>query len=69
MGQAEGQEPDDDDDGRRRTAAVGEERREAIARGVARLEGLGATVVGPKEEMGTYWVVMQDPEGNEFCVH
>jgi hypothetical protein len=48
---------------------VGEERREAIARGVARLEGLGATVVGPKEEMGTYWVVMQDPEGNEFCVH
>lgn len=49
--------------------AVGEERREAIGRGVARLEGLGATVVGPKEEMGAYWVVMQDPEGNEFCVH
>jgi Glyoxalase-like domain len=21
------------------------------------------------EELGQYWVVMQDPEGNEFCVH
>jgi predicted enzyme related to lactoylglutathione lyase len=37
---------------------------------VERLEGLGATrqsdrfVEGPSQ-----WVVMQDPEGNEFCVH
>ena len=46
-----------------------EEHQQNVARGVARLEGLGATVVGPKEEMGAYWVVMQDPEGNEFCVH
>lgn len=49
--------------------APDEERRQNVARGVARLEGLGATVVGPKEEMGVYWVVMQDPEGNEFCLH
>jgi predicted enzyme related to lactoylglutathione lyase len=35
---------------------------------VARLESLGArrTWVGQAEEVS--WVVMQDPEGNEFCV-
>ena len=31
---------------------------------VRRLEGLGATVVRPGDDL----VVMQDPEGNEFCV-
>ncbi len=46
-----------------------EERRANIAREVARLEGVGATALGPNEEMGSYWVVMQDPEGNEFCLH
>lgn len=46
-----------------------EERRENVARAAARLEGIGATIVGPKEEMGSYWIVMQDPEGNEFCLH
>lgn len=49
--------------------AIEEERRARIAQAAARLQGLGATVVGPKEEMGSYWVVMQDPEGNEFCLH
>jgi hypothetical protein len=35
---------------------------------VERLVGLGATVVREvSEEVGT-WTVMQDPEGNEFCV-
>jgi hypothetical protein len=29
---------------------------------------LGASVVGPVEERGELWVVMQDPEGNEFCL-
>ena len=44
------------------TATVDEE--------VARLEALGARRVGPHavEEHGTRWVVMNDPEGNEFCV-
>ena len=51
-----------------REAAL-EERRKNIAQAAARLEGLGATVVCPKEEAGSYWVVMQDPEGNEFCLH
>jgi len=35
---------------------------------VDQLVGLGATVVGTVEEMGSGWIVMQDPEGNEFCV-
>ena len=35
-----------------------------IADEVARLEALGATVQIPGEDL----VVMQDPEGNEFCV-
>jgi len=37
---------------------------------VARLEGLGATRIEPDaiEEHGNRWVVMADPEGNEFCV-
>lgn len=34
-----------------------------------RLEQLGARRVdGPISEHGTRWVVMSDPEGNEFCV-
>ena len=33
-----------------------------------RLVALGASVVGEKEERGELWVVMQDPEGIEFCL-
>lgn len=35
-----------------------------------RLEGLGATRVQDDQihEHGTNWVLMADPEGNEFCV-
>jgi hypothetical protein len=32
------------------------------------LAGEGATRVGPMEELGAFWIVMLDPEGNEFCV-
>jgi hypothetical protein len=36
---------------------------------VERLIGLGATVVADRRRKdGTGWVVMGDPEGNEFCV-
>ncbi|MGA7270000.1 MAG: VOC family protein [Acidimicrobiia bacterium] len=35
---------------------------------VQRLQGHGATVIGPIHEGDEYWVVMADPEGNEFCV-
>ncbi|MCX5559905.1 VOC family protein [Streptomyces sp. NBC_00038] len=44
---------------------AGPERREAE---VARLEGLGASVLRQVKEPGGEWVVMTDPEGNEFCV-
>src|SRR3954468_11711737 len=34
-----------------------------------RLEGLGAVrIEGPVSEHGSTWIVMNDPEGNEFCV-
>lgn len=37
---------------------------------VARLESLGAKriEIGQSEDQGTTWVVMADPEGNEFCI-
>ena len=35
---------------------------------VARLVELGATRVTDMDEWGYQWTVMQDPEGNEFCV-
>ncbi|MGW1909814.1 VOC family protein [Streptomyces sp. NPDC002076] len=35
---------------------------------VARLEGLGARVVREVKEPGGQWLVMTDPEGNEFCL-
>ena len=36
---------------------------------VDRLTGLGATLVDDRRRAdGTGWVVLQDPEGNEFCV-
>ncbi|MFJ6069940.1 VOC family protein [Streptomyces sp. NPDC093065] len=36
---------------------------------VARLQTLGASVQRQVKEAGGEWVVMTDPEGNEFCVH
>ncbi|RKT16385.1 hypothetical protein BX285_0720 [Streptomyces sp. 1114.5] len=36
---------------------------------VTRLEALGATVLHHVDQPGGAWTVMQDPEGNEFCVH
>jgi catechol 2,3-dioxygenase-like lactoylglutathione lyase family enzyme len=45
-----------------------EERKKRVGAEVERLKGEGATVLRPNEERGEYWVVMQDPEGNEFCL-
>jgi catechol 2,3-dioxygenase-like lactoylglutathione lyase family enzyme len=45
-----------------------DERRARVDAAAARLAGLGATVLGAREEHDEYWVVMQDPEGNEFCL-
>ncbi|MET7451173.1 VOC family protein [Streptomyces sp. NPDC005574] len=36
---------------------------------VGRLERLGASVLRRVAEPAGEWVVMTDPEGNEFCVH
>lgn len=35
---------------------------------IKRLESLGATVGETHETPGLTWTVLQDPEGNEFCV-
>lgn len=46
-----------------------EERRHRVDAEVARLKELGATDErGAMEKHGEYWVRMNDPEGNEFCV-
>ena len=47
-------------DGDARTARVKEE--------ADRLEALGATRRREVAERGEFWIVMQDPEGNEFCL-
>ena len=39
-----------------------------VAAEVERLLALGATHLRAYDEMGEHWVVLQDPEGNEFCV-
>jgi Glyoxalase-like domain len=45
------------------------EERKANARAQAeRLTGEGATRLREAEERGEFWIVMQDPEGNEFCL-
>jgi len=46
--------------------AVGDDTLEAtVAHQVAR----GATFVNYGSHPGAHWAVMQDPEGNEFCLH
>ncbi len=35
---------------------------------IARLTALGGSVLGERDANGSNWVVMADPEGNEFCV-
>ena len=45
-----------------------DERRSKVDTEVERLTSLGASVAGPVEQRDEYWVVLRDPEGNEFCV-
>jgi Glyoxalase-like domain len=45
-----------------------EQRRPLVDAEVERLVGAGATKVRAYDEPDQYWVVMQDPEGNEFCL-
>ena len=46
-----------------------EESRRNIAAAVERAVAAGATKVREVDERDEYWVVLQDPEGNEFCMH
>ena len=46
-----------------------EERRRRVADAVERAVAAGATRVKAYDEAGQHWVVLQDPEGNEFCLH
>jgi hypothetical protein len=45
-----------------------EVRRERVTAEVQRLQRVGARQLRIGDERGEYYVVMQDPEGNEFCV-
>ena len=45
-----------------------EKRKLRVDEEAERLVGEGARKVRPMEERGEYWIVMQDPEGNEFCL-
>jgi hypothetical protein len=45
-----------------------EERRSSVGAEADRLVREGATKLEEVEQQDLYWVVMQDPEGNEFCL-
>jgi Glyoxalase-like domain len=45
-----------------------EEHRRRVEAAVAPLVSLGATIQRRSENPDDYFIVMQDPEGNEFCV-
>ena len=45
-----------------------DERRPAVEAAAGRLSSAGATIIGPFDERGSFWIVMNDPEGNEFCL-
>jgi len=45
-----------------------DEGRKRVGAEVERLVALGAKRVREFDEAGEYWIVMTDPEGNEFCV-
>lgn len=47
---------------------AGDERLGVLRAEADRLTGLGATVVNEAAELGDVWIVMRDPEGNEFCL-
>jgi Glyoxalase-like domain len=46
----------------------GDDRRAAVRRRADDLVALGAIELRDHSENGEYWIVLQDVEGNEFCV-
>ncbi|MFI2364839.1 VOC family protein [Promicromonospora sp. NPDC019610] len=47
---------------------AGEERIVKIRAEAERVTALGARVVDEVAELGEFWIVLRDPEGNEFCL-
>ncbi|HEY7667626.1 MAG TPA: VOC family protein [Actinomycetota bacterium] len=45
-----------------------DERRARLSQEADRLIALGATKLYELEEHGQFWITLQDPEGNEFCL-
>ncbi|MFQ5554164.1 MAG: VOC family protein [Acidimicrobiia bacterium] len=45
-----------------------EKRRTIVAAESERLGALGAVTIRTHDEGHEYWIVMRDPEGNEFCL-
>jgi len=45
-----------------------DERKARVNSEVERVVGLGATKIEEHSDQDEYWVVMQDVEGNEFCL-
>jgi glyoxalase superfamily protein len=45
-----------------------EDRRQALEARAVELIAAGAKEMARVEEYGQYWIVMADPEGNEFCL-
>lgn len=47
---------------------AGDQRRAAVRARADALVALGATELAEVSEAGSHWIVLQDIEGNEFCV-
>jgi hypothetical protein len=47
---------------------AGQDRHDRVRREAERAAGLGASRVSVFDERGEFWIVMRDPEGNEFCL-
>jgi hypothetical protein len=45
-----------------------EERKKRVRAEAAQLERIGASEQKEWEENGEFWIVMLDPDGNEFCI-
>ena len=46
----------------------GDERRSKVEQEAARVESLGGRKLRAMDQRGEFWIVMADPEGNEFCL-
>jgi hypothetical protein len=50
------------------TRLTGDERRDRVRKRAEELLALGATELRDADERGEHWIVLQDIEGNEFCL-